>query len=137
MILRGAGLLLSLAAALGCGTSGTSRAPSPGTSGRPLRGSLDRKVITEVIREHHREVRACYEVAVVKQPDLAGRVLSQFTISGAGDVVAVALRDSTLGNPTVEECVCRRLWSWKFPKPQGGGNVDVVYPFNFFPGPVD
>jgi len=137
MILRGAGLLLSLAAALGCGTSGTSRAPSPGTSGRPLRGSLDRKVIKDVIHEHHREVRACYEMEVVKQPDLAGHVLSQFTISGTGDVVAVVLRDSTLGNPTVEECVRRRLLSWKFPKPQGGGNVDVVYAFNFFPGPVD
>ena len=132
---RGAVLLLSIAATLSCGTSGNSAKSAPGTSGRPLRGSLDRKVIKDVIREHHREVRACYEVEMVKQPDLAGQVLSQFTISAGGDVVAVVLRDSTLGNPTVEECVRRRLLSWKFPKPQGGGNVDVVYAFNFFPSP--
>jgi hypothetical protein len=31
--------------------------------------------------------------------------------------------------------VRRRLLSWKFPKPVGGGNVDVVYAFNFFPSP--
>ena len=133
MCMKSLAFLLSVAAALGCGTSGTSEQPA--TGGRALRGSLDKKVIKEVIHEHHKEVRACYEVELVRQPDLAGRVLSQFTISGAGDVVAVVLRDSTLGNPTVEECVRRRLLSWKFPKPVGGGNVDVVYAFNFFPSP--
>jgi hypothetical protein len=135
MDMRRTAFLFSVAAALSCGTSDISVTPAPGTSGRPLRGSLDKKVIKDVIHEHHREVRACYEVELVRQPDLAGRVLSQFTISGAGDVVAVVLRDSTLGNPTIEECVRRRLLTWKFPKPRGGGNVDVVYAFNFFPSP--
>jgi hypothetical protein len=132
MDLRRVGSLLSLAAALGCGTSPS---PTRGTSGPPVRGSLDRKVIKDVIREHNREVRACYEVELVKKPDLAGRVLSQFTISATGNVVAVVLRDSTLANPAIEECVRRRLLTWKFPEPHGGGNVDVVYAFNFFPSP--
>jgi hypothetical protein len=135
MDLKRADLLFLVAAALGCGTSGTSETPAPGTSGRTVRGSLDKKVIKEVIHEHHKEVRACYEVELVRQPDLAGRVLSQFTISGTGDVVAVVLRDSTLGSPSIEECVRRRLLTWKFPRPLGGGNVDVVYAFNFFPSP--
>lgn len=135
MNLRRAGILFLVAAALDCGTSGTSGTAARGRSGRAARGSLDKKVIKEVIHEHHREVRACYEVELVKQPELAGRVLSQFTISGTGDVVAVVLRDSTLGNSAIEECVRRRLLSWKFPKPIGGGNVDVIYAFNFFPSP--
>jgi hypothetical protein len=129
---RRAAFLLTVAAALGCGTSGP---PAAGGSGRPARGSLDKKVIKEVIQEHHREVRACYEVELVRQPDLAGRVLSQFTISGTGNVVAVVLRDSTVGNPAIEDCLRRHLLTWKFPKPRGGGNVEVVYAFNFFPSP--
>jgi len=132
MDLRGATLLLSLAAALGCGTSGSQ---SQAQSGRPTRGTLDKKVIKDVIREHHREVRACYEVELVKQPDLTGRVLSQFTISPTGNVVAVVLRDSTVSNPSIEEWLRRHLFTWKFPEPVGGGNVDVVYAFNFFPSP--
>jgi len=132
MNLRCVALLLSVAAALGCGTSGP---PAPGGSGPPRRGSLDKKVIKEVILEHHREVRACYEVELVKQPELSGRVLSQFTISGTGSVIAVVLRDSTVGNPSIEDCLRRHLLTWKFPKPVGGGNVDVVYAFNFFPSP--
>src|ERR1700690_944649 len=71
MHLRCAACLLSVAATLGCGTSGPT---APGPSGRPVRGSLDKKVIKDVIQEHHREVRACYEMELVKQPDLAGRV---------------------------------------------------------------
>jgi hypothetical protein len=129
---RHAVFLLGVVAALGCGTSGP---PAPGGSGPPVRGSLDKKVIKEVIQEHHREVRACYEVELVKQPDLAGRVLSQFTISGTGNVVAFVVRDSTVGNPAIEDCLRRHLLTWKFPKPRGGGNVDVVYAFNFFPSP--
>lgn len=132
MNLRGTAFLLSVAAALGCGTS---RPPDGAKSGPPARGSLDKKVIKDVIREHHGEVRACYEVELVKQPDLTGRVLSQFTISATGNVVAVVLRDSTVGNPAIEECLRRRLLTWTFPKPRGGGNVDVVYAFNFFPAP--
>jgi hypothetical protein len=132
MKLRGAALLLSVTTALGCGTS---RPPAGARSGPPARGSLDKKVIKDVIREHHGEVRACYEVELAKQPDLNGRVLSQFTISATGNVVAVVLRDSTVGNPAIEECLRRRLLTWTFPKPRGGGNVDVVYALNFFPTP--
>jgi hypothetical protein len=129
---RCAALLLSVAAALGCGTSGP---PTPANSGTAGRGYLDRKVIKDVMREHHREVRGCYEVQLVKQPDLAGRVLSQFTISTTGNVTDVVLRESTVGNPAIEECLRTHLLTWQFPKPRGGGSVDVVYAFDFFPSP--
>ena len=129
MDLRRVGLLC-LVAALGCATS-----PPPARTVSGKRGSLDGKVIKGVIREHNREVRACYEIALTRQPDLAGRVLSQFTISGTGEVVEVVLKESTIDNPTVEQCVRRRVLSWKFPKPTGGGYVEVVYAFNFFPSP--
>ena len=132
MDVRCAAFLLSVAAALGCGTSGP---PTPDESGTKARGSLDRKVIKDVMREHSKEVRSCYEMATVRQPDLAGRVLSQFTISTAGNVVDVILRESTVGSPTIEECLRTHLLTWRFPKPQGGGNVDVVYAFDFFPSP--
>ena len=127
-----AAFLLSVAVAMGCGTSGP---PRPDESETPARGHLDKKVIKDVMREHSKEVRSCYEMATVRQPDLAGRVLSQFTISTAGNVVDVVLRESTVGSPTIEECLRTHLLTWKFPKPQGGGNVDVVYAFDFFPSP--
>ena len=124
--------LLAVAAALDCGTSGS---PTPAESGKLGRGSLDKKVIKGVISEHHREVRGCYEVQLVKQPDLAGRVLSQFTISTTGNVTDVVLRESTVGNPAIEDCLRKHLLTWKFPKPHGGGTVDVIYAFDFFPSP--
>jgi hypothetical protein len=130
--MRRAAFLLSVAVAIGCGTSGP---PRPDESETPARGYLDKKIIKDVMRGHSHEVRSCYEMATVRQPDLAGRVLSQFTISRAGNVVDVVLRESTVGSPTIEECLRTHLLTWKFPKPQGGGNVDVVYAFDFFPSP--
>jgi hypothetical protein len=38
---------------------------------------------------------------------------------------------STLKSPSVEDCVVRRMQSWVFPKPKGGGMVIVNYPFVF------
>jgi hypothetical protein len=130
MDLHRAGLLL-VALSLCCATS---RPPARTGNQGSGRGTLDKKVIKSVILEHNKEVRACYQMALSRQPDLAGRVLSQFTICGTGEVVSAVVRDSTLANPTVEECVRRRVLSWRFPKPTGG-NVDVVYAFNFFPSP--
>ena len=124
-------MLLTVIATLGCGTAEPS---FPRTLGRAGRGTLDRKAVKEVIREHHKEVRACYEMGLVGQPGAAGRVLSQFTVSTAGNVLAVDMRDSTLNSPAIEECVRRRVFLWRFPKPVGG-NADVGYVFNFFPNP--
>jgi len=49
-------------------------------------------------------------------------------------MVQVVLRDSTLGNPSIEECVRHQLLSWKFPQPVGGA-VEASYAFNFFTSP--
>jgi hypothetical protein len=37
-------------------------------------------------------------------------------------------------NGKVEDCVCREIRNWVFPKPTGGGIVTISYPFNFSPG---
>ena len=34
-----------------------------------------------------------------------------------------------LGNPAVENCIVARVYQWQFPKPKGGGIVQVSYPF--------
>ena len=36
---------------------------------------------------------------------------------------------SSLGNPAVENCIVARVYQWQFPKPKGGGIVQVSYPF--------
>ena len=105
------------------------RAPDiiPGTAN--VRGSLDKEIIRRVIRKHINEVRFCYEQQAMKNPKLEGKVTVNFTISPEGAVVSSAVQASTLGNASAENCIAQAVRRWSFPKPQGGGIVQVSYPF--------
>lgn len=115
----------------GAGGLGGRRAHAPDViAGTALvRGSLDKEIIRRVIRRHINEVRFCYEKELVTKPNLYGRVMIQFIIAGDGHVMASLVQNSTMGNPTVEQCIAGAVKRWEFPKPQGGGIVQVSYPF--------
>jgi hypothetical protein len=98
----------------------------PGTA--EVRGSLDKELIRRIIRRHINEVKFCYERELTRTPNMEGRVMVNFTIGPTGAVVASIVQSSTLGNPTVEQCIAGALRRWEFPRPQGG-IVVVTYPF--------
>ena len=54
--------------------------------------------------------------------------LSREQIEG---VIQSEVKKSTLADPKVENCMLLKIRNWKFPKPPGGGIVDVTYPFVF------
>jgi hypothetical protein len=98
------------------------------------RGSLDKSVIRRTVRDHLGEVRDCYERYRNDEPGPSGRLVVQFTISETGAVVASKLGDSTVGAPSIENCVVRAVRGWTFPRP-AGGVVLVSYPFELTPAP--
>ena len=94
-----------------------------------VKGALDKEIIRRVIRRHANEVKFCYERELLRNPELFGRLMVQFTISGQGSVLAAALQTSTINNTTVEQCVVAAVRRWEFPEPAGGGIAVVSYPF--------
>jgi len=46
-------------------------------------------------------------------------------------VVKSSVRQSTMKNKAVEDCIASRVKRFKFPAPKGGGIVEVSYPFIF------
>jgi TonB family protein len=108
---------------------------SPAVAGSSnLTGSLDKEIIRRIIRRHINEVKHCYEEELTSRPVLGGRILVRFTIGPSGQVTASELESSTMDNPSVEACTVAALRRWEFPKPLGGGNVVVTYPFVLTPG---
>jgi len=80
------------------------------------------------VKQHLAEIRHCYEKQLVVRPDLAGTVDAQFIINGNGVVTQVSARG--LGDRTVESCVAGIIGAIQFPRPDGGGIVQVTsYPF--------
>lgn len=94
---------------------------------------LDRDIIRRIVRAHINEVRHCYNQGLAKDPDLGGKVTVQFTIVASGKVGESKVDSTTLSDQSVSECVAKAVKRWKFPKPQGGVDVSVTYPFVLSP----
>lgn len=101
------------------------------TSGSSVEEGLTKDEVGEVIHKHLSEVRYCYESAMIRTPDLEGKLMVSFTISGNGVVKSSEVKSSTLPDPRLDDCILRRLGSWKFPSPRGKIDVAVTYPFIF------
>lgn len=97
-------------------------------------GGIDKDIIRRIVRNHHNEVRHCYNQGLSKDPNLRGRVAVMFTIGPSGTVPRAAVSESTLADRSVANCVAKSVRRWKFPKPSSGGTAMVTYPFTFNPG---
>jgi len=103
--------------------------------GRPqVNGSIDPELIRKVVHEHRAQIRTCYETQLNSKPNLAGKLVSAWTIDQGGTVTEAHTQESTLRDHTVEQCVASKIKTWRFPIPKGGGEVFVTYPFIFTPG---
>jgi hypothetical protein len=98
---------------------------------------LSKDEVGKVIHSHISEVRYCYESAMIKNPDVQGKLVVSFVIRpvngipGIGTVKSAQVNTSTMGDAFLDECIINRLAQWKFPKPRGGVEVAVAYPFIF------
>ena len=96
-------------------------------------GRLDPAVIQATIREHYGAVRRCFELGLVRDPELGGRVLIRFVITESGDVKDATDGGSDVPDAQVVGCIAREFSRLKFPRPDGG-RVTVVYPLMLEPG---
>ncbi len=99
-----------------------------------VKGALDKDIIRRVVRAHINEVRYCYNQGLARDPNLKGRVAVQFTIGPTGKVPVAVVAQTSLKDRNVANCVAKAVKRWKFPKPPGGGNAVVTYPFVLEPG---
>lgn len=91
---------------------------------------LTKDEVGTVIRQHANEVRYCYESAIVRNPGFEGKLLVSFQIQASGAVKSAKAKDPS-GDKGLDACILNRLVQWKFPKPRGGSEVGVSYPFIF------
>ncbi|MDB4989272.1 MAG: putative abductin-like protein [Myxococcaceae bacterium] len=96
-----------------------------------VRGSLSKETIRRAIRLHLNEVRFCYESGLARDPQLAGRLSVSFLIAPSGAVQQAVVKESTLLSQSVSDCVAQAVRRFSFPAPDGGGYVQVTYPFSF------
>jgi hypothetical protein len=98
-----------------------------------LDGGLSRYAINATIAKYLSQVRRCYENQLNKQPGLEGLVTVSFQINRTGMLNYSKVKNTSLNSSTVEKCITTKMMSWKFPKPKGGVDVNINYPFMLRP----
>jgi hypothetical protein len=97
--------------------------------GQPLaNGDLDKAIIRRYVKREVSKIRECYTKALVGNSELEGTVQAQFFITPNGSVASAT---GSGVDPQVANCVAAVLKAIEFPKPKGGGGVQVNYPFTF------
>src|SRR6185503_9696763 len=93
-------------------------------------GDLDPNMVAKEVRSRLGAIKACYERALKRNPNLSGKVVIHWTITQAGTVSGVDVEQDTLGDAEVASCIKSLIARWRFPAPSGG-SVDVSFPFVF------
>jgi hypothetical protein len=107
---------------------GTENAPGPAVNG------LDRDVIDNIVKRRQDRIRLCYERQLNFSPGLSGKVTISFSIGAQGQVIKDDIIEDTMKNSAIDNCIRAEVKSWTFPKPSGGAQVNVDYPFVFESG---
>ncbi len=104
-------------------------------SGDPITvGGLPKSAVDEVVKNHLKAIQYCYQRQLQRSPEINGKVVVKFTISGDGSVSDARVQRTTLADDATESCIASRFMRMTFPEPGGNGIVVVSYPFLFHPG---
>jgi outer membrane biosynthesis protein TonB len=93
-------------------------------------GQLDPNIVVREVKARMGAIKACYDRALKRNPNLSGKVVIRWTITAAGTVSGVDVDQDSLGDGEVTGCIKALVARWRFPAPSGGA-VEVSFPFVF------
>lgn len=97
-------------------------------------GSMDPELLRRILREYLPQFRHCYQQELIGHSEsIKGIIDLNFTISATGRVAKhnIRAKDARFSKKGIN-CMAQVLSLIDFPKPKGGGVVDVRQPLNFF-----
>jgi len=116
----------------------TSVAIEAGGAEESFVGTIDKEAVRRRIKHNINLIRGCYVQELSKldrggQRSFDGKIVLTWDIVAGGVAKNVRVKESTLNNRVVENCVAERLASIQFPDPPEGLTAEVSYPFVFRP----
>jgi len=100
-------------------------------------GTLSKESIREAVAAVIEDVKVCYEDQLELTPDLGGKIVVNFEVvaeEGAGGLVERVEIDEESDevmreNQQLSDCIVDTINTLELPEPEGGGVVEVSYPF--------
>lgn len=86
-------------------------------------------IVQRVVRHHSKEIKACYENELQKNPTLKGNLILYFSILKSGKTGHVSTSQTL--NKKVSLCLIQSVKHWIFPAFNGADRLNITYPFRF------
>jgi outer membrane biosynthesis protein TonB len=93
---------------------------------------IDQAKLNAFVRARMGLIKACYESALKRNPNLKGKIAIRFTILETGGLADVSAAQNTMGAVDVASCIMNTMRSWRT-QFRPSGPVVVEYPFVFSP----
>jgi hypothetical protein len=93
----------------------------------PLPGAA---TIEEMVQLRSRQIRACYERSLKRDPSLEGTIDLRLKVGRSGRVEQASTENATLDDEQVSDCLVHEARHWSF---SSGQNSTVLYPLVFRP----
>ena len=102
------------------------------SSGNGRTEGLSREQVLKAMQPYLGKIQSCYERSMLSDPNLAGRIDFEWTISPAGGVKNVQIKkNSVAGGEQLGECVVGVIRSIKFPTASNGEETSPAIGFPF------
>jgi hypothetical protein len=96
-------------------------------------GSMDPELLRKILKEYLPQFRHCYQKELESNEAAKGVIDLHFRINPNGSVSKIAIKGKRARfSKSGTGCMAGVLKLIDFPKPKGGGVVDVKQPLNFF-----
>lgn len=102
-------------------------APPPAPKPIP---KIDMTQVEVFVKGRTAEVKSCFDSALLRDPNIGGSVVWQWTISEKGAVTRSKISKSTIKDRVFLGCLRKKISNWRFPKPEHGA-VTISFPFRF------
>jgi hypothetical protein len=97
-----------------------------------IRGGMSREAVLKVVNTHLSEIQDCYERELLHNPGISGKILMEWLIQLDGTVRYAKVKFTNIGHSSdLHSCLQAQVVTWNFPRPKGGEEVLVTFPFLF------
>jgi len=89
------------------------------------------EAVKRVVQANFKELTACYEEALGRDPEVGGRIETEWQVA-AGSVTSASILSNDTGDDVLGECLSAKIAAWTVAEELEGR---VVYPLVFKPAP--
>jgi hypothetical protein len=116
------------------GFSQTSSTLATKTPAKTCTDCIQKTDLDLVVKTRMDKLRECYRRELRNHPTLIGTITVKFVVNRNGGIGSAVVKNSSIQNEAVEQCILEEFLKMRFPRPSGNQEITATYPLTFGSG---